>query len=41
MSRKKLELGITKTRQFRKKWKISIIKIKVVKKKLNKAYKEN
>ena len=38
MSRKKLKLGITKTRQFRKKWKIlSIIKIKVVKKKLNKG----
>ena len=26
MSRKKLKLGITKTRQFRKKWKISTIK---------------
>ena len=38
MSRKKkLKLGITKTRQFRKKWKIlSVIKIKVVKTKLNK-----
>ena len=37
MSRKELKLGITKTRQFRKKWKISIIKIKVVQKKLNKG----
>ena len=37
MSRKKLKLGITKTRQFRKKWKISTIKIKVIKKKLSKG----
>ena len=40
MSTKKLKLGITKTRQFRKKWKISTIKIKVVKTKLNKDIRE-
>ena len=38
MSRKKLKLVITKTRQFRKKSKIlNIIKMEVVKKKLNKG----
>ena len=37
MSRKELKLGIAKSRQFRKKWKVSKIKIKVNKKKLNKG----